>query len=90
MFSTYIFAHLRIFDVSSLQCFDLFTGVPRKNRFCRCRSEVQVWQIPATEMGGNGGMVIPTKNGNIWGNIQGLVNVPFWGYWTSPLNGNYR
>jgi len=21
---------------------------------------------------------------------QGLVNVPFWGYWTSPLNGNYR
>jgi hypothetical protein len=23
-------------------------------------------------------------------NIQGLVNVPFWGYWTSPLNGNYR
>ena len=21
---------------------------------------------------------------------QGLVNVPFWGYWTSPLNGKYR
>ena len=22
--------------------------------------------------------------------VQGLVNVPFWGYWTSPFNGNYR
>ena len=30
----------------------------------------------------------PKKKRTIWG--QGLVNVPFWGYWTSPLNGNYR
>ena len=37
-----------------------------------------------------GGTQLRSKGGKCIVESQGLVNVPFWGYWTSPLNGNYR